>query len=845
MIQNSLLRVSKIRLFWILIVLTLCFNLLVNSGCRQKSKEDPGKNPAEEVIPSEQDRPTQEMNVPVSTTTEPVQPILDKMVKVYREAQNYRDKGEINITLQKNDKPWQRKIKYHTTLQRPNQIQMVVDTTIIHADGKDFWGFTERIPDRIIRRVCPKQISLSDILCDREIYLSIINVETNRFSFLPPPLVLLYAKDPLKTFFCDVEPSDISMLEPKKFEEHSCYRISAKRKNEESILWIDQESFLLRRVELFTEHEKVAGGTNVDSLQMSIDFPGAEIDVQDAAITASITLPAQAKEVTHFIPTQIELLGKPVPDFVFTSESGARINAADLKGKDTVLVFWSSRSERLQHTFQQIEEVYQKLKNDRNTTFVSVNVDMPSVTQQELNQIMTRAGTTLPFWRDSSSQGMQAFQIKTMTGITLFLIDKNGCVQSYVTDYSPNLTQNLLAQMQQLKTGKDIFPEMIRQMEKTQENFSESLSRWIEEDVFSDRMTTIPSPQTKIAAKSAPTEFSLKPLWRNHHLRGPRNILVIPETGQVDSERIYILENGRTVVEISPTGQILNRHELSLEENEFCSFFITAVQPETGKRYFAAYGKRIYVYDENWQAVCRYPDIPLEKISNVIADVILSDLEGDGKLAIYLSFWDIDGIHKISLDGKLEKTNPSLGFVFQMAALRNADELLKNLGSPAPPQKPILLCTNSSGMLVLLDSDLQEVGRISVKKRTLGWIIVNDLTGTMAGIAMEVGSRNKALGLNRQGVEVWSMDLPDGLYAGPIDRIFPVRIKKPYDTKWQWLILGVDSSMHIVEQDGILIDHFNYGQEITGISSTIYQDKPILLISTATEVIAYEVIWEN
>ena len=844
-----------------LLIFFLSLVLLSTPGCPQKRRAGVSDPPPPETTTNSSsgtghpENPSPEVQAELPTPQIPVQPILEKMVKVYHEAKSYRDNGVINIILKKDGKPFQRKVKYQTNVQRPNKVLVCVDNTVVFADGTDFKAFQEQFPGEIIRRPCPKEITLLDLLRNQEIYLNIINVETNRFSFLPPPLVLLYAKNPLDTFLYGVQPSDISMLPPISFEDFPCYRIAAKRNGEEAVLWIDQASFILRRVELSTERKQkewATSGMSVDSLTMSIDFSDAEINAEDAVITTSVRLPADAREVENFAPPQVELLGKPTPDFTFQTLDGKKISAADLKGKTAVLIFWSTRGEQFRCAFRQIEEAFQKFKNDKNVIFLAVSADSISVSDQEVAQALTRFGSTITPVRDPNDFRTRGF--RTTSVITLFLIDKNGVIQSFSPDYRPNLAEQIISRVTDVLAGKDIYPEILSQTERSQQDFVESVTRWIEDGIFLDRgdITSSSFPDAKIAEKSLPSAFSVSPLWKNTELNAPGNILVVPadeKDAEKGSERIFVLENGRNVTELSADGKILGRHDLSLEDEEFGRFFISAVSPDTGKRFFAIYGKRIYLYDENWRRISRYPDLPLSQILDVLADAVLCDLDGDGKLEMYLSFWDEDGIHKVSPDGKLLARNTEPGVVYQLAPVRKAESLLKAAESSAPAGTPILACTNSSGKLVLLDSELREIGRLPVKDRTLGWIISHehspDAPEVLAAMSLAVGAKNKALGLAPDGTEIWSLDMPDGFHPGPVDMIFPVRLKKPYASQGQWLLLGVDSSLHLVGNNGILVDQFNYGGVITGVSSAILHDKPVLLIATQKDVTAMEIQWKE
>ena len=190
--------------------------------------------------------------------------------------------------------------------------------------------------------------------------------------------------------------------------------------------------------------------------------------------------------------------------------------------------------------------------------------------------------------------------------------------------------------------------------------------------------------------------------------------------------------------------------------------------------------------------------------------------------------------------------------MFQLAATKNPLEptegQMPQSETPDAPRKPVLLCIDQSGMISILDSDLRTWGTLQVKDHTLGWLTAYDLKGTgtddFAAIAIAVGSKYTALGLDNAGKVTWSLPLPEGIYPRPIDKIFPVYLK-PTEKTGQWLVLGADSSLHLLGSDGILIDRFNFGKVITGLSSAILNGQPLLLISTPDDVRAMRFTWEQ
>ncbi|MDO4570233.1 MAG: redoxin domain-containing protein [Planctomycetia bacterium] len=772
---------------------------------------------------------TQENGEAISPAqTEPVQRVLDRMESAYRNARTYRDKGEICISWTQGGQKWERKTPYSTCLERPNRIQIQVNETVLNADGKEFCAYFPEMGSAILTRKCPDTISLRDILCERDLYLKLIDAESNRFSYLPPPLVLLFAKKPLDTFLYGVDEGTISMRNPQKYEDHDCFLISIMRNEDETILWIDKESYVLRKVELPTrilKKEKSAGGTPVESMSMTIELHDAEINCEKWESSVAVTLPADVREVETFAPVQMELLGKTFPSTPLANAEGTPVSIPQLRGKTLVLFFATAWDESAHASLARIETLYQKYKTNPKMLFLAI---LPT---QKSAESVARAGVTLPFVIDSN--GVLAQQCRVV-GNVAFLVDERGVIQS-----STDCDRNFEASVGKTLNGVDVATEMIRADAKSRQDYEESILKWIENDVFLDPadITQPQIPEAKVSPSSDPVVFKNAELWKNSELKAPGTILVVPGVEEGAPEKILVLENGNTIAELDEKGSIVARHPLPLDPNIYEISLLSAINPEDGKRYYATFGKRIHIFDENFELVSFYPPKKPEELSDSVSDVRLEDLDGDGRLEVYSCFLNNDGIHKTSLQGELLVQNKELGLVFQMASIRLQNE-------------NTLAIVNQTGGILLIDpTDLSQISQFSVLERTLGWITSSNFQSgaleSLAGIALAVGGKNKALGIDHSGNEIWSLNLPDGIYTRPIDKIFPVSLRQSEERSGEWLILGPDSSLHLVEINGILIDQFNYGKIITGISSARLGGRGALLISTPDDVRAVEIQWKK
>ena len=312
-------------------------------------------------------------------------------------------------------------------------------------------------------------------------------------------------------------------------------------------------------------------------------------------------------------------------------------------------------------------------------------------------------------------------------------------------------------------------------------------------------------PKVKAAPRSQPARFKLTPLWKCADLKSPGNIVVVSE--KTGPARLLVVDNWDSVAEVGLDGKVIARHKLKLGDKEFIGRLRVAAGAD-GPRFMVAFltaQQRCHVLDDRWNLVADYPEDALKNPHSGIADVELGDLDGDGRLKMYVGYLGIVGVQALPLppDGAHRLwNNRSLSNVGAMA-----------VGGPDRKGHRDLFCTNNSGSLVVLDAEGQRIREISVSNRMLGWVAAADLRGDgqplWCGLAASQLGENVAIGLSLKGDELWNYRLPEGLPAGPIELIVPGKLTR--DGPGVWLLPAPDGSIHIISADGRPLDKFNYG----------------------------------
>ncbi len=785
-----------------------------------------GKKPASEE-PQAPDTPAAKTQTPAAPAEQPktARGVLEAMVGVYKKCTSYADAGTVRLQASGGDQKIDQSVDFSVTMVRPNKIRLQVYQGMLVSDGKEIRAAVLNLPDQVLLRKTPEKLTIQTVYFDEMLSAAI----TQGFAGPSPQLVLLLADDPLKAFLHGADEPELA--EPGKLGERDYYRIKINRPDGSSVFWIDQETFVLRRIELPTdEFRRMLGGqAKLDSISLEADFAGVQLNGQIESKAFRFEMPEGAEIVKFFMPPHpAQLLAKPVPDFTFESLDGKLVTPKSLAGKIVVMDFWASWCGPCRMSLPNLQKVYEQYKDNDKLTFLTVNVDRPDVPNKKLTDMFGQLKVTVPIVRDMQQLSM-GFKI---TGIpTLFILGPDGLVQDYEIGGNPALTTALAGKLEKLLAGENIYEKPLRQ-------YQDQLKRReaaIERDAESGEGPTTESqeiPRAEIAPQSEPKTFKLKPLWKCTELKTAGNILIVPAAD--GSPRAMVVDTWKSVAEIDTQGKVLATHKLEIPDQEAISFLRTAVGAD-GKRYYAGSApgmQQFHLFDQDWKPLLSYPKDAQDNPHAGITDVQMGDLDGDGTPELFVGYRGIVGVQGLSLDGQRVWANRSIETVLRLA-----------IDGPNEKKQRNLLSASSRGALAVFDSKGQRGADISVPNRMVLWIAAADLDGDgkpeLSGLApLELGT-NIFLGFDRQGKELWSHNLPTGIHEQPVEPITPGNISA--SGPGQWLVVAADGSIHIIAADGKLIDRFDYGAAIGGLATLNLAGRPVLLVSSTNGLEAWQI----
>ncbi len=773
--------------------------------------------------------PAPEPVASVPTTTAEMQPearsVLDAMVAAYRQAKRYSDQGYVKLDMKMADRVIDDKLPFSVSFARPNQLRAEIYTASLACDGRVLRATLQGLPGQVLEKEAPTTLSVRNVFCDRFLMQAMHQGPAGGSL----QLYLLIDPDPLRSLLQTAQ--KVTLQTPAQIGEANCDRVSIIGPEGIGVLWIDQQSHVLRRVELPVDDIKrqAAAEGKFDRVSITAELVGAQFDGPIDARRFQMDVPPGVKTAKMFVPFEpAQLLGKKAPAFKFIDLAGKTVTADALAGKVYVIEFWGSNCPPCRKSLPNLDQVYQKYKFHPKVVFLCVNVDPPTTKNEAVAALYKELGASVPMYRDPDGQVVNLFYSNGIP--TMFLVGTDGLVEDFEAGANPDLPTVLPQKLEKLLAGQHLYEQAVKEYQERLRAMEQNAGAEGEASPPASEVRQ-PLPATEIVAASQPRTLKLKSLWKSTDIKAPGNVIVVPRAG--GAPQIFVISDWRSVAEIGADGKLVATRALDLPGTEVVSFLRTV--EAGGKRWYAASTvgmQQVHVYDENWKPLCHFPSDAAENKHPGISDVLLADLGGTGKPLVLVGYWGPVGVQGVSLEGKRLWSNRSMENVFRLAT------------SPKDAAgKQSLLCLNSRGTIVALDAEGNRKEEIAIGTRLVQSLIGADLAGDgkplYCGLTAKQLGVYVALGIDLRGKELWSYDLPAGHPSMPIEQIVPGQITSA--PPGQWILPAADGSIHILAADGKPLDRFNYGVVLCGLATTQINGRPVLLVASPQGLEALEV----
>ena len=865
-------------------------------GCRRKSAEPvPVPLPhqdesAAEPLPFPEALQEEEFPPP-SATAESVDEILRDVLNVYQHEmlKYYSDEGVLRTVYECNGRRVQDERSVSVTFQKPNYLCMKVMNGSLICDGEYLWGtiHSTSYDGQVLKVKAPHLFSsIREFYPDRQLAEAMYLPQMDDVFWPPPQLILMMAREPLKTLIgsSGFKPAlgftPAKLLQPRyvRFnrenpdaEKIACDRISVNSSGGERVFWIDRKTKGIVRIELPIEHIAVPCGVD-RVLERTLDFPNQVISNE---VPPSDTVPPKeftvsnspgVKEVEHFTPVELDFLGQKAPPIrltpLFSGDSPVALDEAS----ETIRVFALWKGPMCPEDWKDTKELFKEIantairyRNDSRFVFYAVNIDESQQSDTDVIAGYGQLGYDYPLYRVRPAD-LKKPPFSFLQNPSLFIVDGDGVIQKFY--HKPTSHVTLLSNMLSLEQGKDIYKNDIYNFSVRDRKFESLLLLTEESDYYAADIRT-PSEQIKYAPHSDPQRMSMEKVWEVD-LPDAANPLVITDDGQenpefMPKESIVVPFGGSKIALIDAKGKVVRTK--SSGTGEPVSFVRTA-RASDGKRYFAVSSfldtHKVSLLGSNLETI-NIVDLKKDR-KQWVADALLNDenLDGDPELIVALcgdavaNDIPIHGIYSLETQSKDGSNRCFSNWKDELVMSPFQIGFIREKVPGAAPRRALMAMTAPEETVgQLIETDLGNGQRLKMIDTpddiSIRWFTPPDdaddqkrTTETVAVILTHAGSEDPYFAIiSLDGKILSETKLTDSTWGDHLDRIIAGELDR--DGEAEWIVPTREGVIWFFEQDGTLFDKFSLGREVTGAAIASWHDGTFLVITHNNGVVVYKI----
>jgi outer membrane lipoprotein-sorting protein/peroxiredoxin len=750
--------------------------------------------------------------------------ILKHVVELYHQANRYQDHGRLLVQYTCEGQVVHENYDFSFAASGPNKIRLRAYDVLVVCDGETFYATFDEAPDEVLSVPAPEEL-MPALVFRNQLLGKALNQVVGSI-----PMGLFLDPAPLQTLEFNAQQPRLET--PEKIGPNTCYRVAIDRLEGAMVLWIDQQSFVVRRVEYPTDgyrrlREAYPGAISEMTVTAEIDDAQLDPPIDDAVFEFHV--PPDAELVKDFDEVR---LGARIPKFKLTTLDGRLLTRDSLADKVVVLKFWQTGDVlKYYDDLAAFEEVQKHFQGNDSVVFLAVSDDLDDASDDDLRAAFAKVKLSLPIARVAPDVATRSFALEIVP--TTVVLGRDGTLQEHFVGVYPNQLHALKKNVDTLLADGTLVLEA---PEQPQNLFYYGWPFWQapKGEEVEPPAAANPFLKAEIAPKSEPEQLRRKHLWTCSDVIRPGNILAV--RGDSGHDRLFVVHGSSKVIELEASGKVAAKHTLDLPEGDDAPItFLRTGTDGAGNRYFLGSkpgGQQVHLFDADWKRLVSFPDNPDHP---PIADAVLADLTGDGKLKMFVGYLSAVGVHCVNLDGQRLWRNPAVENVLRLDVT----------GADRAGRRNLLV---AQGLVLPIDAEGLEKPPVVLTDGFARLIYTADLAGdgsrewcaiALRSLGNGAFGSDMAVGFSSRGTALWKYLLPKGIHHHLAFEM--VALGNLLATEFgQWVIAGADGSIHILDIDGQLIDRFNYGASPSGIAIANLAGQPALLVATDEGVEAWQ-----
>jgi len=751
--------------------------------------------------------------------------LLANMIDAYQDASSYHDQAELTVNYSENGEIKQSRAPLSVAFSRPGKIALNAYQVMIASDGQKIRTRvddpqTENLDNQFAVSPAPKAFTWPVPQFD-PVATRIVQAGG---AGMPIQLELLLSGNPLAEMFGAT--ATRQKLAPQRSKTHGDVEVVAVTTTSGKFEFhIHPQSFHLVRMKLPPQMVDSELTTNpaVSDVKVSVDFHNASFKPA-ASERFVLKQPAGAAVVAHLqlrpdgLPS--ELLGSAPPEFSFVTLDDKRLGQKELKDKTTALL-WFGNDTVSEANLARFNAVSRKFSGDTDVAFYAVCTEPTVNSHNDVRKLASRWGVEPVVLRDIEHDG------KEPAGKTAFKVPSIPCC----------VVLNPQGEVQVFEPGDfvgmaDRLPGLVRSVQKGESLAAAKRALVAQETAAykkhlegSGGTLLLEAPQLVVASASKPADTKVTELWRNDTLESPGPVAIVDG----DKPRIFVLDDGSKVVELSADGKTLKTIKLPLSEDAAVDQLkVVKWGDNVAIAVYKTMGDAVYLVDEAGKLLASYPDG--KQKHGGIRVAALADLDNEGGPELYVGFWAGLGVHQVSMQGKRTGVNRLSGSVLSLSTT-----------TPNEFDWRHLLSTDERGGILPLNQFMNADPEVRVPGYLVHELHASTFPMERPRNYMSLSYlgqlKVRVAALSDKYEPLWSFQLPMQVRPPVVDsgRLFD-------DTGNHWVMAWPDGNINLLSADASFNDFYRFGEEITGMAllpNSRFRSNP-LLIATPAGVSAWQ-----